>query len=255
MKDVTLHTWGIAVGLALVVLATGCATKKDYSKFEFNVEELITLGDQKLRKGNYEEAREAFKRIQEKDVEKNFGAISQLRIGDTYYAEELYDEAIAEYKKFLEIYPYNRGAGYAQFQIAMSHYRRVNGVDRNHGQIRLANKAFEDLVQRYPRSPYVELAQEKARECRRMLIEYEFYVGNFYFKTGAYQSAAGRYEGILKAYPQSPLEADVLFSLARTYKEMKEREKAVAYLERFLSQYPQHKSRPQAEKLLASLKG
>jgi len=240
--------------IILFFIIAGCAsTKKAESPREPAV--LYKEAEEKLKRGSYEEARQSLQKVMERDVEKEYSPIAQIRIGDSYYDEGRYNEAIDEYKRFLNLYPQNKYAGYVQYQIGMSHFRQIEGIDRGHEHLENAIKEFEVFLKLYPRHQFVEEAKERLKRCKDMATEYEFYIGNFYFKKGSYTAAVSRFEDLIKRYPKSPWEADALYHLGLSYIELGNIEKAKDCLTRLTKQYPHYRYRKDAERTLSKLEG
>ncbi|MEW6410220.1 MAG: outer membrane protein assembly factor BamD [Nitrospirota bacterium] len=242
----------LALTIATIFILS-CSTTKEHSEIQFDPKALFTDASKKIRKGEYEEAREALKKIQEKDVEKNYAVLTQIRLADSYYDEGSYEEAITEYKKFLTLYPFNKYATYVQYQTAMSYFRQIEGADRNAVVIKNAIAEFEKLKKLYPRNPYKEEIEERLRIARNLASEYEFYVGHFYYKKGSYKAATGRFEVLLKEYPKSPREADALYYLGLSYKELGNKEKASNSFRLLLSEYPDHRNARDAKNIITKL--
>lgn len=238
--------------LIFFLIISGCASS-DKADEQKEPSVLYKEAEEKLKRGSYEEARESLKKVMERDAEKSYSPVAQIRTADSYYDEGKFDEAVNEYKRFLTMYPHNKYAGYVQYQIAISHFRQIEGIDRNHGHLESAIKEFENLLRNYPRNPFIEEAKERLKKCRDMASEYEFYVGRFYFKKGSYSSAVSRFEGIIMNYPQSSYEAEALYHLGLSYMELGNTEKAKEFLSILTSQYPNYKYKRDAEKILSGL--
>jgi outer membrane protein assembly factor BamD len=240
--------------MILPLIISGCASSK---KAEAPPDPAILYkeAEERLKKGSYEEAREALQKVMERDAEKIYSPIAQIRTGDSYYDEARYNEAIDEYKRFLNLYPHNKYAGYVQYQIGMSHFRQIEGIDRGHEHLEGALKEFEAFIKGYPRHPFVDEAKERLSKCRDMAAEYEFYIGNFYFKKDSYNAAVSRFENLIKKYPQSSWEAEALYHLGLSYKELGNIEKTKDTLTRLTNHYPNYKHKEDAEKILSKLEG
>jgi outer membrane protein assembly factor BamD len=81
-----------------------------------------------------------------------------------------------------------------------------------------ASREFERLMARYPSSKFAFLAEQKLRECRKSMAEQEFYIGEFYFKQGKYQSALKRFQTVAKNYPNIGLDYKVKAYIDETQK-------------------------------------
>jgi outer membrane protein assembly factor BamD len=98
----------------------------------------------------------------------------------------------------------------------------------------------------------MDAIDNRMRTCNRYLAEYEFYVGNFYFKKEAYQAAAQRFDGMLREYPDSRNEAEALYSLGLSYRNMGDKEKALTALSTLIDKFPATRLSAEAEVLIDS---
>lgn len=241
--------------IILSLIMAGCASSNKETEGLKDPAILYREAEEKLKKGNYDEARESLKKVMERDAEKNYSPIAQIRTADSYYDEGRYMEAIDEYKKFMGLFPNSKYAGYVQYQIGMSNFRLIEGIDRSHENLDNAIKEFETFLRLYPRHQFIDEAKDRLKRCTDMAAEYEFYVGDFYYRKGSYGAAASRFEGLIKKYPQSSWEAEALYYTGLSYFESGDKEKAKDYLTRLTKQYPNYKYKKDAEKTLVKLEG
>ncbi len=97
--------------ISILVALAGCAAKEA----PFDVAATFSKAEENMRKENYEKARKGYQEIQEKAADKSYDAALMLRVADTYYGEEKYEEALVEYQAFLNFHPVHRDAIYAQY--------------------------------------------------------------------------------------------------------------------------------------------
>ncbi|MBI4699537.1 MAG: outer membrane protein assembly factor BamD, partial [Nitrospirae bacterium] len=112
--------------LALVILPLCIACSSDKAELKktpaLEAEAYFTKANDKIKSGYYEEAREILQSIKTHDASGQYSALAQVRIGDTYFEDKMYDEAVVEYREFLKMHPYNKYASYAQYQTAMCYF-------------------------------------------------------------------------------------------------------------------------------------
>ncbi len=220
--------------LALLIMIAGCAAKEG----PFDASTVFSKAEENMRKENYEKARKEYQEIEEKAPDKSYDAALMLRVADTYYGEEKYDEALVEYQAFLNFHPVHRDAVYAHYQIAMCSFKQLTTIDRDPTPTRTALLEFQTLLRKYPGSVFEEMATKNVSICLDRLSEYELYVGKFYHKKEAYKSAAGRLDGLLSAYPGSSAEKDALYYDGLSHLELKERDRARSLFETLIKKYP-----------------
>jgi outer membrane protein assembly factor BamD len=220
----------------------------------FEPEKAFEKANELLEKKDYEEARTAFLEIKNRDTSRKFAPLAQLKIADSYVKEEEFEPAIAEYRRFLEAYPDHKYAAYAQYQIASVYFDQIEGPERGYSGAAKALEEFEKLKKLYPRNPYREVIDIKIQKCRNVIANYNFLVGEFYYKKGSFNAAVNRFAGILKTYPDYQREPEVLFYIGMSYKNLGQKDKASEYFNRLVEKYPNNKISAGAKKELAKIK-
>jgi outer membrane protein assembly factor BamD len=242
----------LILSILFIVSCSGkSATKPEET---FDPEKAFMEANALLEKADYEKAREVFVEIKNKDTSKKFAPFAQLRIADSYIKEDESELGIAEYKKFLDAYPDNQYAPYAQYQIGMVYFGKIEDVERGYSWAEKALKEFEGLKKMFPRNPYRDVLDLRIEKCKNIMAEYEFLVGRFYYKKGSYNAAVGRFEVLMKEYPGYSKEADVLFYTGMSYKNLGQKDKASEYLTSLIEKYPDNRLVAKAKKELADLK-
>ena len=238
-----------------MLLIFGCSSKKDMVKKTpaLEAESVFEQANEKIDKGYYDEARNLLETIKVQDTSGKYATLAQVRIADSYYKEELFEEAIVEYEHFLRVHPYNKYASYAQYKLAMSYFSRIKTVDVSYSLAQKSLDEFEKLLRVYPRNPYVNMVENRIRMCKGVLAEYEFYVGHFYYKKGSYEAAAGRFNILIRKYPHSKKESEALYYLGLSYREIGDIEKSLNALTTLVEKYPTIKLAKDAKKLIASI--
>jgi outer membrane protein assembly factor BamD len=252
MKITKIHIIMFLIGVFLIV---SCAGKKAVKpSAQYDPEKAFTTANEQLEKKEYELARTAFLEVKNRDLSKKFAPLAQLKIADSYVKEDEQELAVAEYKKFLDAFPEHQYAAYAQYQIAMIYFRQIESPERGYGGAAKALEEFEKLRKMFPRNPYKEVVDLKIEQCRNTIAEYEYLVGEFYYKKGSYTAASKRFEEILAKYPEYKGNDTVLFYTGMSFKNLGQKDKASEYLKRFIEKYPNHPFIRDAKKVIASLK-
>jgi outer membrane protein assembly factor BamD len=238
----------------LLLLLPACSSKKDAVKktSPFDPVAAFQEANEKIKKRRFEEARELLETIRRKDISGEYAKVAQIRIGDTYFKEGLYEEAAVEYEHFLRVHSYHKYAVYAQYQLAMTFFKRIDTADVSYETAQRALKEFEKLLRLYPRNPYISVVENRIRACNNTLAEYEFYVGEFYFKKGAYRAAAGRFSGLLQTYPKSNKVPESLYYLGISYRNLGEKDNALETLSALIEKYPTTSLSKDAKEVIAS---
>lgn len=243
----------IIAGLAVLVILAACSDKVIKPPDEVfdpakAFEEANAMFDKKL----WADARQAYLSIKIKDNTGKFVSLAQLRVADTYYEEGEPDDSIDEYRRFLEDYPSDRYAYYAQYQIAMIYYSLIKGPDRAYSLAERALGEFKKLNDVYPRNPYRDLVEAKIEHCRDLLADHEFMVAVYNFDRQAYQGAIDRFLNVIEYYPNNNNVPAALYYVVAGYKRTGQKDKAQEYYAILKEKYPDKTYTGKAEKELSS---
>lgn len=234
------------VFLSLILLVTGCASKKDEE--QTSEADLYQAAERQLKASQWETA---IKNLQILEENFPFGTYAEQAQLELIYAQYMADEpdaAIATANRFIRLHPQHRNVDYAYYMLGMSSFTKDKGmfervlpVDisrRDPGAARESLANFTQLLNRYPDSPYATDAKKRMLFLRNLLARYEIHVANYYFKRGAYVAAVGRGRYVLENFPQTPAIPDALAVMVQGYRLMKMPSHADEMLEILRTNYP-----------------
>ncbi|HSW63060.1 MAG TPA: outer membrane protein assembly factor BamD [Dissulfurispiraceae bacterium] len=239
----------VVLSLLVACCLVACGKTEVKRDEVFDAERFIKKADQLIDQGEYEEARKVLVEVKNRDTSKKLAPVAQLKIADTYIKDGDLDIGVAEYQRFLDLYPANQYASYAQYQIAMAFYSQIESPDRGAGTARRALKEFYRLKELYPRNPYREFVELRIEKCKTIIADGEFMVGEFYYKKNAFEAAAGRFEGLLKDYPDYKRADEALLLIGKSYIALKQPAKAKDALNLLIQKYPDSKAAADARKI------
>lgn len=235
----------IIIGLFLVLNGTSC--KKEPVEITPDIsssdENLYKLGESLLDK-DPEKARLYLRQVIDSFPKSFYAQRAKLAIADSYFKQG--DEgsmiiAASEYREFISLYPYSPSAAYAQYQIAMTYYKKALKPGRDQTKTRQALEEFKKVITNYPNSEEAKMAQEKIKDCEERLAQHTLSIGELYYKMGAYKAAVSRLLDIVTAYPNFSEMDKVYFYLGDSYYKSKSYDQAVPYFTKLITDYPQSK--------------
>lgn len=234
--------------LIFSLLLTACGKKAVKTEEVFDAEKFLARADNLISNKEYEEARKVLVEVKNRDTSKKYAPLAHLKIADSYIKEEDIYQGIEEYRKFIELYPDNRFASYAQYQIAMAYFNQIESPDRGSGAAQKALKEFLLLKERYPRNPFKEAVELRIEKCKNMIADGEFLVGDFYYNKGSFNSAINRLKGLIEKYPDYKRNDEVLLLIGKSYQGLKMKDKAAEFFKMLLEKYPSSRFASEAKK-------
>lgn len=212
-----------ALGAGLILLAAACAHKDDPL-----VTPLLALNELQYDAG-----------------------VLMTKAEDLYDKQE-YDQAAAEYERFLELHPVHRWAPHAQFKLALCYAHRAGNVGRDPTMAEKAKAAFERVLS-YSGTRYDEAARAKLAEVNRHLAQADVSVGRYYFKQGRYPAAIERFRRVVDQKLGGTVSEDAAYWLAVAYERDGQNTQAADAARALLDAFPQSRYAKSIERLRARI--
>lgn len=218
---------------------------------------LFEKGTDSLNAKKWLPAREFFKQVTETYTQSPYRPDAKLGIGDTYMGEggaEALVLAINEFREFLSFYPTNKRADYAQYKLALAHFRQMRKPERDQTETREAIREFQTFVDRYPGSELMTDASAKLREAKDRLDQSSYLVGYFYYRQRWWPGAIDRFKSVVKEDPGYSNRDALYFYLADALVKNKQEADALPYLQRLVEEFEQSEYLQKAQQKLDELK-
>jgi outer membrane protein assembly factor BamD len=229
----------LIAALLTAALPLGCSKKAVRPADEPQTpEQYFVRANKLIEQKQYDKAREMLLEAKARDNSGKYAPLAQLRLADTYYRDNDAEQAVQEYRRFLEVYPDNKYASYAQYQIGMIYFSQIGDAETGYGAAERALKEFTDLKRNYPRNPYKSVLEMRMEKCNDIIAGYQYLVGEFYFKKKAYQGAISRFKEVLREFPDYRKAPQVLYMTAVSYSSLGDKAQAEHYLQLLASKYP-----------------
>lgn len=244
----------------MLAAAAGCATSAHRTVPPGTPEPdkfLFDRGTAALNDKKWLVAREFFKQVTETYTQSPYRPDAKLGIGDTYLGEgtsEALVLAINEFREFLTFYPTNRRADYAQYKLALGHFRQMRAAQRDQTETREAVKELTAFVDRHPNSSLMPEVRAKLREAQDRLSEASYLVGYFYFRQRWYPGAIDRLKSVLKDDPEYSRRDAVYFYLGESLVKAKREAEALPYFEKLTTEFEQSEYLGDTQKRIAEIK-
>ncbi len=249
------------LALALLALTAACGTGAPNRLVPTGTAQpdkfLFDKGTAALNDGKWMTARDYFREIVDNYPQSPVRPDAKLGLGDAYLGEgttESYVLATNEFREFLTFYPTNPRADYAQFHLALSHYKQMRAPERDQTETKEALKEFDAFFERYPNSALMPEVKAKWRETRDRLSESAYRVGLFYFRSRWYPGAIDRFRQVLNEDPGYTARDAVYYYLAESLLKTDKKAEALPYYERLTKEFEKSEFLDEAKRRLDELK-
>ena len=224
--------------LTLSVSLVGCQTFKN-----------LTGGDDVNAVETAEKSEQAYysDAIAEIDKGRNNPAIENLTNLRTFYPTGQYAEqalldmmyaqyengsfelAAANAEQFIRLYPSNPQVSYAYYVRGVANMEgssedlklfKMNQAKRDTSYLRIAFANFQELINKYPTSPYAPDAAQRMTFIYNQFAESELTAANWYIEREAYVAAVNRAKWVVQYYPLSDSVPEALAILAYSHQQL-----------------------------------
>ena len=196
----TLRPIRLALALGLGLAISACSGSDDAKLDDVPPAEIFALGEAQLAEGDNKDAAKTFDEIDRLYPFSQLAKRAIIMSAFSSYSAQDYVSARASARRYLDLYPSDEDAPYAQHLIALTWYDNIVDVGRDQAVTQNALKALREVINRYPESDYARDAQLKMDLTLNHLAGKEMAIGRYYLKRGHYVSAINRFRVVVEEY-------------------------------------------------------
>ena len=215
-----------------------------------SAEVLMNEGETFFAENRYDDAIAAWEKVRERYVSPEMNALAELKIAEAHFLAERYIEAAVAYEAYLKAHPDDPKNANVLYNLGVSYHQEKLAPERDQTTTRNALSAFKTFLARYPSDPRRPAVEKFIAEEEDTLAGHELHIGAYYQKKGANPAAIARLEPLLTAYPGFSRRDELYFILGSAYLSNDNRELAAEHFNRLYNEYPQSPYTRKAQKLL-----
>lgn len=179
----------------------------------------------------------------------NYAEQALLDLIYAHYQAEDYEAVSTAVTQFLQSYPNSRHADYALYAQGVAHMQgspkasqfiKLNQSERDTAYLQLAFADFEQLIKRYPNSPYASDATQRMTYLYNQFAHHELTAAYWYLKQKAYLAAFNRASWVFLYYPKSTAIPESIAILAYSAKQLGLDNQAQTYKRLLQINYPNY---------------
>lgn len=184
---------------------------------EMSPEDIFAAGIEALNREEYARAVELFDLVEREHPYSTFATNAKLMSAYGEYMRNRYTEALGALDRFIQLHPAHRDIAYAYYLRALSLYEQINDIERDQRATELAMGALQDVVNRFPNTPYARDARLKMDLARDHLAGREMTVGRFYQTRRLHLAAIGRFRRVVDEFQTTNHVPEALHRLTELY--------------------------------------
>lgn len=211
----------LAPALLAAALLAGCGNTDDprdpLISRERPVEQIYNEAVDAQQAGNHARAVALFDEVERQHPYSSWATTAKLMSAYSDYQRSRYTEAIGTLDRFIRLHPAHRDLPYAYYLRAMSYYEQIADVERDQRMTAQAMAALQDVVNRFPESPYARDARLKIDLARDHLAGKEMTIGRYYQQRNLYAAAVNRFRRVVDEYDTTNHVPEALHRLVEVY--------------------------------------
>ena len=224
--------------LALSVNLVGCQTFKNLTGGK-DVDAVVTAEKSEqayyndaiaqIDKGRYTQAIEDLTSLRTFYPTGQYAEQALLDMMYAQYESGQYETAAASAEQFIRLYPSNPQVSYAYYVRGVANMQgsseglklfKLNQAERDTAYYRIAFANFQELLNKYPNSPYAPDAAQRMTFIYNQFAESEMSAANWYIEREAYVAAVNRAKWVFQYYPLSESVPDAIAVLAYSHEKL-----------------------------------
>ncbi len=207
----------VAAALLVLGLAACAGTEKEVPLENYTAEEIFKRGEITLETKKPKDAVKYFQEVERLYPYTEFAKRALIMQAFTHHKAKEYEEARSAAQRFLDFYPGDEDAAYAQYLMALSYYDQIDEVGRDQGLTFQALQALREVIEKYPDTEYARSAILKFDLAFDHLAAKEMEVGRYYLKRQHYAAAINRFRVVVQDFQTTTHTAEALHRLVECY--------------------------------------
>jgi outer membrane protein assembly factor BamD len=207
----TVRWYGIGFA-SLCILLTSCATTSKFEKMKIDCTNRVTKALEQYRLKKYSSA---LVRLEDARTQCSGSLIMDtvlFYLGMSNVKTKKYVEARTEFQRLTQDFPGSPFFDEAKFRIGYTVFKQSGPYNRDQKETREAIRLFDDYIETYPKSTFVDSAVFYRGEAFEKLATKEFKNARFYEKVNEPDAAVVYYRTFISQYADSKLADQARFN-------------------------------------------
>ena len=156
----------------------------------------------------------------------------------SYYMDNDFASAILAIDRYMRFHPGHRDAAYMMYLRGMCYYRQVSDVRREPGMSAYALAEFQNLAQRFPKSPYAKNVKNKILILKNYIAGKVMYSARNDMARENWPSAISRLQSVVSTAQETVMTAEAMYRLTECYTAIGLPEQAHGFAEMLKTNFP-----------------
>ncbi|MDU9002571.1 outer membrane protein assembly factor BamD [Sedimentitalea todarodis] len=183
----------------------------------YTPEQIFERGEFDLARARTDDAAWYFSEIERLYPYSSWAKRALIMQAFSYHQGKDYPNSRAAAQRYIDFYPTDEDAAYAQYLLALSYYDQIDEVGRDQGLTFQALQALRTVIEVYPDSEYATTAILKFDLAFNHLAGKEMEIGRYYLRRSHYTAAINRFRVVIEDFQTTSHTAEALFRAIEAY--------------------------------------
>ena len=209
---------GLALSLVVAFSLAGCGGNSRERALEtFTAEEIYRKAEFELEDNAADDAAVLFGEVERLYPYSEWAKRGLIMQAFAYHKDKDYENSRASAQRFIDFYPADDDAAYAQYLLALSYYDQIDEIGRDQGLTFQALQSLRTVIERYPDSECARSSILKFDLAFDHLAAKEMEIGLYYLKRGHYTAALNRFRVVVEDFQTTTHTPEALHRLVEAY--------------------------------------
>lgn len=216
--------FGVIGAILAIAIVAGCSSstseKVRAGKIpieNFTAEQIYERGEYELNDNEAEEAAFYFSEVERLYPYSEWAKRALIMQAFSFHKAKEYESSRAAAQRFIDFYPADDDAAYAQYLLALTYYDQIDEVGRDQKLTLEALQELRKLIETYPNSEYARSAKLKFDLAFDHLASKEMEVGRYYLRREHYAAAISRFRVVVEDFQTTTHTPEALHRLVEAY--------------------------------------
>src|SRR6056297_2876305 len=208
----------ISAGIALAGCGDNASVERGNVNYEnFTAQQIFERGEYDLAQNDPDLAAKSFAEVERLYPYSDLAKRAVIMQAFAYHRDKDYEQSRAAAQRFIDFYPTDEDAAYAQYLLALSYYDQIDEVGRDQGLTFQALQSLREVIERYPDSEYANASILKFDLAFDHLASKEMEIGRYYLKRDHFPAAINRFRVVVEDFQTTTHTAEALHRLVEAY--------------------------------------
>jgi outer membrane protein assembly factor BamD len=211
---------GLATGVIALGLLAGCNSfdsRASGALDSYSAEQIFERGEFELERGQADDAAFYFGEIERLYPYSEWAKRALIMQAFSYHRDTDYPNSRAAAQRYIDFYPVDDDAAYAQYLLALSYYDQIDEIGRDQGLTFQALQSLRVVIERYPDTEYARSSVLKFDLAFDHLAAKEMEIGRYYLRRDHFAASINRFRIVVEDFQTTSHTPEALHRLVESY--------------------------------------